>query len=300
MKRALKLVLPALVAAEIVLVWSGVMNLRDAVFVVAGLEILLLVVGAGNLLIIVRRYRRGRKEGLDAWAALEDGLALVLPRAVARLAVNEPRLLVSLFRWTFRRVELGEGEFGYHKRAVLRAIVPMLIVTSPVELLVVHLLAEAFSPWGWVKWALLILGIYAILWLLGLYASLVALPHRLEATGLRVRYGAFMQGFVPYEEIEDTVREDRKAPSFGDGLEHVPDEDALYLSTGGKTDVTLRLRAPLSVDGFLKKSAPARLIHLAADDPERLARELRRRVETSTSAASVVDPPVASENLVEG
>ena len=282
MKRALKLVLPALIAAEIVLVWSGVMDLRDAVLVVAGLEALLLVVGVGNLLLIFRRYRRGREEGLDAWAALEDGLGLVLPHTVARLTMKEPRLFVSLFRWATRRVGLGAGEFAYHERSILRAILPMVILTSPIELLVVHLLAHAFSPWGWLKWALLVLGIYATLWLIGLYASLVALPHRLEEKGLRLRYGIFAEGFVPYEEIEEVARKDRRTPAFGDGLSHVPEEDALFVAVGGKTSVTLRLRTPRSVMGFLKESKPALLFHLAADEPERLVRELRRRVGAGT------------------
>ena len=295
MKHASKLVLPALVAAEVVLVWSGVMDLRDAVIVVAGLEALLLVVGAGNLLLIVRRYRRGRQEGLDGWAALEDGLALVLPRKVARLAVKEPKLLVSLFRWAFGRVRLADDEFAYHARSIMRALLPMVILTSPIELLVVHLLAQALSPWGWVKWALLVLGVYAILWLLGLYASLVALPHRLEEEGLRLRHGVFAEGFVSYEEIEEAERVGRRAPAFGDGLSHVPEEDALYVAVGGKTDVTLRLRAPLSVGGFLKESAPTRIVHLAADDPERLVRQLRRRVETEAPSSS--DPGAERSSL---
>ena len=279
MKHAVKLILPILVLAEAILVWSGLMDLRDAVLVVVVLKTLLLVVGVGNLLLIVRRYRRGRREGLDAWTALEDGLALVLPRTLARLAVKEPRLFASLFRWTFQRVKLADNEFGYYRRSTLRAIMPLLIISAPIELVVVHLLAHAFSPWGWVKWTLLILGVYAILWLLGLYASLVTLPHRLEETGLRLRHGVLAERFVPYEEIEDAVRTDRKAPNFGDGLSHVPAEDALYLATGGKTDVTLRLRVPRSIDGFLKESEPACLVHLAADYPGQLARELRRRVE---------------------
>ena len=238
-------------------------------------------------MLIFRRYRRGRKEGLDAWAALEDGLTLVLPRKAARLAVSEPRLFVSLFRWAFRRSRPADDEFGYHKRSALRAIMPLLVVSAPMELVVVHLLAQAFSPWGWVRWALLALGVYSIFWLLGFYASLVTLPHRLEEAGLRLRYGAFAEGFVPYEEIEDVTRIDRKAPKRGDGLSHASEEDALYLVVGVKTSITLRLRTPRSVRSFLKESAPARLVHLAADEPDRLARELRRRVETPTSASVV-------------
>ena len=138
------------------------------------------------------------------------------------------------------------------------------------------------------KWAVFVLEIYAILWLLGLYASLVTLPHRLEEKGLRPRYGAFAGGFIPYEVIQDMARVVRKAPNSGDGLEYAPEEDALYLATGGKTDITLRLQTPRTINGFLKESASARILHLAADDPARLARELRRRMEERATGGTPV------------
>jgi len=197
MKRALKVLVPLVILAEATLVWSGAMDLGDAVLLVAVLEALLFVAGLGGLVLVVGRYRKERRAGTDAWRALEDSLSLVLPRVVARLAVKEPRLLVCLSRWAFRRVKLTNHEFAYHKRSLLRAIVPLLVVSGPVELLVVHVLALAFSPWWWLKWALLVLGAYATLWLLGLYASLVALPHRLEVEGLRLRYGLLAEGFLP-------------------------------------------------------------------------------------------------------
>lgn len=71
----------------------------------------------------------------------------------------------------------------------------------------------------------------------------------------------------------------RKAPSFGDGLEYAPEEDALYLAAGGKTDVTPHLQTPRTTNGFLKESEPARILHLAVGDSGRLARELSRRIE---------------------
>jgi hypothetical protein len=300
MKHALKILMPLVVLTEVILVWSGVMDLGDAVLVVAGLEALVFLVGFGGLVLVVRRYRKERKAGLEPWRALEDGLSLVLPRTVARLILHEPRLFASLFRWTFRRVGYSDHEFAYHKRTLLRAIVPVVIVTSPLELLVVHLLAQALSPWSWLKWALLALGVYAVLWLLGLYASLVALPQQLEGEGLRLRHGVLAEGFVPYEEIETVVREESRAPHYGDGLSYVLGEDALYLATGGKTDVALRLRSPRSVLGFLKETEPASRIHLAVEEPDRFVRELRRRIGSSVPGSGVEPRSVANKAPVEG
>ena len=292
----MKILVPLVVLAEAILVWSGAMDLGDAVLVVAGLEMVILLVGMGSMIFVVRRYRTRRRAGLGPWRALEDGLALVLPRSVATFVLHEPRLLVSLFRWTFRRVRLDEGEFAYHRRSLLRAIVPVVIVTSPLELLVVHLLAQALSPWAWLKWALLALGVYSVLWLLGFYASLVTHPHRLEEKGLRLRLGVLADGFIPYQEIESVVRKQVTGPHSGDGLSHVPDEDSLYLTTGGKTDVSLLLRAPRSVRGFLNETEPASLVHLAVDTPAGFVEELCSRIEAPASGTGVVPSSVKSRN----
>jgi hypothetical protein len=298
MKRALKFLVPLVILTEATLVWSGVMDLGDAVLLVAGLEALLFVAGLGGLVLVVERYRKGRRAGMDAWRVLEDSLSLVLPRVVARLAVREPRLLVCLSRWAFRRVKLTNHEFAYHKRSLLRAIVPLLVVSVPVELVVVHVLALAFSPWWWLKWALLVLGAYATLWLLGLYASLVTLPHRLEGEGLRLRYGLLAEGFIPYQEIEGVSRSALEAPTSGDGLSLVSGEETLYLATGGKTDVSLRLSTPWSMSGFSKDTEPACIVCLAVDEPDRFVRELRPRIEASVRDRTLVRGELGTDGAV--
>lgn len=59
-------------------------------------------------------------------------------------------------------------------------ILVMVAFTTAVELLVLELLA----PRVWLRISLLVLGLYVLLWIFGLYASLVTLPHRLEERGL--------------------------------------------------------------------------------------------------------------------
>ena len=274
MKRTLKWLLPTLVAVEAVLVWSGLLELRDTVILVVAVEVLLVIVGIGEVLLVARHYRRGRTEGLDAWRALEEGLALIMPRRVARVMVLEPRLWVCLLQWASRRMRPGGDDFSYHKRSLASGLVAVVALTTPVELLIWEILV----PWAWLRIVLLILGIYALVWVFGFYASLAFLPHRLEEGGLRLHYGAFAQGFIPYSEIEKTERNTLKAPKPGDGLQTHPEENALYLATGGKTDLTLQLRTPQIIDGLLRTSHPVTTIHLSADEPERMASKLRQRV----------------------
>jgi hypothetical protein len=58
-ERALKWLLPALVVAEILLVWANLLSLHDAVLFVVGIEALLLLVGVRQLFAATRCYRGG-------------------------------------------------------------------------------------------------------------------------------------------------------------------------------------------------------------------------------------------------
>lgn len=276
MKRLLKWLLPALLLADVGLVRLDLLDLRDAVLLLIAVEAPLLLVGGYQLLSAFRRYRRDRSSGLDAWAALEDGLTVFMPRSIARILASEPRLFYCLARWMARRTGLREGEFSYHKRSSLDMLVLMLVLVTPVEILVIELLLQAFLPWAWLRILVLALEIYALFWILGFYASRIVLPHRLEEKGLRLRHGTFAEGFVPYPEINSVERIRRKAPASGDGLT-VTGDDA-FLTIGGHTDITLELGSPLSINGFLRPKPPVSAVHLAADEPERLAVELRERV----------------------
>jgi len=130
-ERALKLLLPVLILSAVALVWADVLSLRDAVLVVIAVEVLLVVVGGRQVFLAARRFRRGCRAGLDGWAALEDGLAVLLPRRAARLVALEPRLMACLLRWATRRVSPKEGEFAYHKRSALGIFLPVVALTAP-------------------------------------------------------------------------------------------------------------------------------------------------------------------------
>ncbi|TAK36545.1 MAG: hypothetical protein EPO21_02240 [Chloroflexota bacterium] len=277
LERAIKWLLPAMVVAEVVLVRAGLLDPRSAVAVVVAIEFLLLLVAGRQIIAAVRRYRRGRSAGLDIWAAVEDGLAVLLPRPVARAVALEPRIWVCLGTWLFRRGRLQEDKFRYNKRSPVGVLLIVVVITSPMELL----LFELLIPWGWLRWVLLVAAVYMLVWAFGFYASIVTLPHKLEANGLRLRYGTFADALIPYEEIAALELKRLKPPKGRDGLCVARDENAAYLTVGGRTDLTLHLRAAHLVQGLFRPTPPVTTVHLSADEPERLARELERRVESS-------------------
>lgn len=273
MKRLWKWLLLVLIFVEVALVRLGLLELRTAIGVVLGVEALLLIVGVRQMVVAVRRYRGDRRVGLDPWAALENGMEVLLPRKVARVVATEPKLWFYLWMWLLRRVKRGDNDFSYHGWSLLGPFLVVLLFTTPVEVLLIELLL----PWAWLRWLLLILAVYGFFWICGLYASLVALPHRLGDTSLHVSYGILAQAQIAYGDITEVEIVRRSVR--GDGLRIASHEDAAYLAVGGNTNVTLRLRAPKSLWGWLGSTAPVTQVHLASDEPERLVKELRTRVE---------------------
>jgi len=274
MERLLKWSLPVLIVVNVGLVWSGVLEAGTALLLGVTLELLVLLVALRQVVVAARRYRRDRAAGLDVEAALEDGLAVIFPRSAARVIAIEPRIWICLYRWLFRRRSPAPNEFSYMKRSPMGMLLALVLVSTPVELFLIELLV----PWDWLRWLLLIAGIYAALWLLGVYASLKVLPHRLDPDALRIYYGILASGSVPHAAIASVSLEGRKAPEAAEGLRVTPMKAAAYVAVGGRTDLTLHLREPVVLYGLTKPTPPVSTIHLAADNPEGLLNALHGRI----------------------
>lgn len=159
----------------------------------------------------------------------------------------------------------------------------MVLILALIEIPAELLLAEVLIPWSWLRALLLIVSLYGFFWMAGFFASLRVLRHRLEPRGLRIHYGAFADGFVPYQLIQRISLERRASPLGRDGLRVSPETSSAYLAAGGRTDLTIELREPHSLNGLMNPTIPVRAIHLATDEPERLGRELQRRADVALS-----------------
>ncbi|HEX5416177.1 MAG TPA: hypothetical protein VFZ25_10965, partial [Chloroflexota bacterium] len=285
MERGLKWLLPALAVAEVALVRFRVISFGTAIGVVAGLEVLLLLVAVRQVFIAARRYRQGRVDGRDLWAALEDGLAVFLPRTLARIMTLEPRVWGYLALWLSRRWRPGPDDFSYRRRSLIGPLLIVIAFTTPVEVL----LFEILIPWEWLRVVTLVTSVYSVGWVLGLYSSLVVLPHRLTADALRAHVGFLARVIVPYDRIAKVELERKKTSGFGDGLKVKPEDGAAYLAIGGQTDLTIELRDPRPIEGVFRSTIPVRIIYLAADDPARLAAELTRRASAGPRPDALMD-----------
>ena len=272
MKRFGKWLLPILVLLNIVLVRANIFAVRDAIILTIALEGLLSLIGARQLFVTWRSYRRDRRADFAPGAALERAFTTVLPQPVARLLALEARLWGTLIRWLTRRWGGGPGAFSYGRRSPIGLLVGFVVLTTPLELL----LWELLIPWTWLRLALFVLGIYGLIWIVGLYASVKVSPHRLADRGVCANYGLLASVWIPYDAIGAITIEQRSAPKSAEGVQIVRAEretakeeghTAAFVAVGGKTDVTIALTHPLAIERLFGPTAPVTTIHLAADDP---------------------------------
>ena len=195
---------------------------------------------------------------------------------VKHAVVFELRLYRSLFRWVIRRPDLGGPEdkaFTYAK-----AVTPVMwlwIFASAVELPLVHLLI----PWDGVRIALLVVGAWGLVWMVGLLASLYVYPHLLGRTTLRVRYGASHAVALPWDAVASVTHRQADLDSSVWTLQPREDEHGVDLSVGvsGQVNVHARLRQP-TVVSTAKGDMEIVELSFFADDPRALVAYARKMV----------------------
>jgi hypothetical protein len=146
------------------------------------------------------------------------------------------------------------------------------IFASGAEVVVVHLIV----PWDGVRIALLVVGLWGLVWMVGLLASLNVYPHLLGRTMLRVRHGATHRIGLSWDAIASVthIREDLDSSMWT--LQPRDTEHGVDLQVGvsGEVNVHARLRHPTTVS---TAKGPMDIVELSffADDPRALVAEAR-------------------------
>ena len=109
----------------------------------------------------------------------------------------ELALYRSLLRWVSRRPDVEPGGVGFGYVGAVALLLWVFIGVSAVELVVVHVLL----PWDTVRLVADVVGIWGLVWMLGLAASYSVYPHVVADSGLRVRQGHGIDLTVPWDAI---------------------------------------------------------------------------------------------------
>lgn len=263
---------PLLVVTHVVLVVTGRLRPGTAVAVVIGVEVLLAVAAGSGTVSALRSFRTGRSADRDPWIAAEDALTHLVPRRLARVLLFEVRLMTALVSWLTRRhADVADHTFSYHRG--LAVLIWAGFVLIAVEGAVVELVLAIALPrtvWPWI--ALAAHG-YGLLWLAGLYASMVTRPHLLGDRAVRMRDGIFTEVVIPYPAL--LAARASTQPNFGRSGLKIDRVDQSALLASGDANIMLSLdpHAQVEINGA-RCETPLSSLSITADAPKDFIRAL--------------------------
>jgi hypothetical protein len=257
---ATRILLPALILAEglgLVLTRASHLALHLRLGTALILELLLLVLA-------VRAWRAARSLP-GTW--LEDRIAAAfeafVPPRPARLMALELVMLGSAVRFLlggFR--EAAPAGFTHHREAALRAFLPAVPLMIPGDFLLMKVIATGLAPW--LRWLLHGSTVYAVLWLVGFYATLKARPHQLRDGQLELHLGLLKSATVPASQVLSAS----PLPEFDDDwARHAHLKGVQKLVAKGNAILELKLATPVQVTGLLGPGRPTDRLVVSVDDP---------------------------------
>ncbi|NWJ40353.1 MAG: hypothetical protein HXX12_05210 [Geothrix sp.] len=255
-----RILLPALILTEglgLVLTQASHRALQLRVGTALILELLLLILA-------MRAWRTARAlPGIWPEDRIATAFEAFVPPRAARLMALELVMLGSAVRFLFGGFrEAAPAGFTHHREAALRAILPAVPLMIPGDFLLMRAISTGLAPW--LRWTLHGSTIYAVLWLVGLYATLKARPHQFREGRLELHLGLLKSAIVPVSRVLSAS----PLPEFEDDwARHAHMKGVAKLVAKGNAVLELRLSEPIQVTGLLGPGRPTRRLAVSVDDP---------------------------------
>ena len=190
---------------------------------------------------------------------------------VREAIATELALYGQLLRWLTRRPDVPEGATPVPYARLATPVVWLFIFGSTVEVVAFDLILSRW--WTFLRIPFLVLGVWGLVWMLGLMASYRMRPHLLTATDLHVRNMARTHIVVPL----DSITQVRVADVDDSSIRSVRVvEDTLLVLVSGRTNLQLTLAEGTTLSTPRGEIAPSSL-GLWVDEPREVAEMLRRR-----------------------
>jgi len=183
----------------------------------------------------------------------------------------ELALYVQLVRWVARRPDVPAGATPVPYSRLATPVVWLFIFGSTVEVVAFDLI---LSRWVTsLRLPVLVLGVWGVVWMLGLMASYRMRPHLLTDDHLHVRNMARTEVVVPLDAVTDVRVADVDEP----GIRAVKVVgDRLLVLVSGRTNLQLTLAAGTPITTPQGRLTPA-TVGLWVDEPREVADLVRRR-----------------------
>jgi hypothetical protein len=183
---------------------------------------------------------------------------LVAPAVAEVVAFEIAILFYALFAWRAEPDTAGaRAVFGHYRRMGYGAALAGLLLALGAEIVPVHLLVALWSPVA--AWALTLLGLYSVLWLIGDYRALRLRPSVVRGEVLELRLGLRWTARVPLASIRSVRHTGAHPPARST-------PGYLRAVVLGEPRHLLELSAPVEVLGPYGWRKRVRLIGITVDD----------------------------------
>jgi len=191
-----------------------------------------------------------------------------------KLVRYELRLWLSLFRWIVRRPMVsGPGATAYGYAGLMTPILIAFIAVSAIEVPIVHMLL----PWRTVQLIATSLGVYGLVWMVGLLAGVRVRPHVVSDEGLRIRHSLSVDVMLPWEAVATVRKRGRDLPGRTVQIDRDGDGPVLQIGVMKQTNVDVTLHDPTTVT-LPKGAETIGEVRFYADDPDALVASVRRHL----------------------
>ena len=203
----------------------------------------------------------------------------------------EKGIYVNIWRWIRGRPDEGPPgslPFGYVE--IVRTTIWLWIGASALEMVAVHFIV----PWPWVRWPLLIVSVWGLVWMFGFLAGQIVYPHLVESERLRVRNGHTVDASVPISAIDSVRTVVRSRPSSRTITVDEQDPTHLYIAVSGQVNVHVSMVEPIVID-LPRGRYSVSTLSFWADEPGPALSRLRTLINGPGPSDSATTGPQAGE-----
>jgi len=200
-----------------------------------------------------------------------------LPALAWEALLLELALYRCLARWIARRPDVPADAIPTGYAQLVGPMLWLWIFGSATEVVVVEVVLRELEA-GWaeaVRLPLLVVGIWGVLWMLGLMAAYRVRPHLLTQDRLRIRNSARTWVDVPLDAVASTHTTEHELPGVIRAVHHK--DGLLLVGVSSRTNLDLVLTGP-TVLRTSKGEMTADRVGLWVDEPRVAAGQLRTTV----------------------
>ncbi|NRQ31452.1 hypothetical protein HII36_06300 [Nonomuraea sp. NN258] len=272
MLRFARAALYTVIPAELLIVIMIVSGVSLPAPLVVAVEVAVVLVFGLEMVTGCRLFLAARRRGAGRRAAAEEAVRTLVPEPVLKVVMFEVKGMVSIVRWVLRRragVPEGATAVSYAKEQwplMLVMLFAMVVETVGLDLLLVAIDAPA-----WLRFGVLVLDVYSVLFAVALAAACEVHPHVITADELRIRYGAYFDLRIPRDQIASV----RVSRSYNESSMVRGADGRLSVAVSSQTNLVVELTEPVAYVRPLGKSGTATTVRFFADTPAAALAALR-------------------------